>query len=148
MLWLRKALVDCNLNYDVWFEAVVSHHCPWQSTSCSFTPPLKLLSSTSPPPELLLLWNCTPRPPPPRMCLEVLEEAELARKTSLIFEALQRFLAHAQCAAPSSRGKHQCRTGVIPSIACVSVQSTYSWLWGQLTLSFLFWFFCHREIYL
>lgn len=36
-------------------------------------------------------------------------------------------------AAASSGGSQWRSAGVIPSIACVSVQSTYSWLWGQLT---------------
>lgn len=69
--------------------------------------------------------------------LDVFREADLVRKTSLIFEALQGFYAHAQCAPLSNRGNHWCSVGVIPSIACVSVQSTYSWLWGQLTLLFI-----------
>lgn len=81
------------------------------------------------------LW-VSPFPPLP-FSLDVFGEADLARKTSLIFEALQGFCAHAQCAPLSNRGNHWCSVGVIPSIACVSVQSTYSWLWGQLTLLFI-----------
>lgn len=39
-------------------------------------------------------------------------------------------------APPSSGAKQRCsgRGGVTAIAACVSVQSTYSWLWGQLTL--------------
>lgn len=59
---------------------------------------------------------------------DVLGEADLARKTSLIFEALQRFTAHAQWRRRAAGGSQRCSAGVIPSIACVSVQSTYSWL--------------------
>ncbi|KAK9528803.1 hypothetical protein VZT92_012948 [Zoarces viviparus] len=61
-------------------------------------------------------------------CPDVFGETDLARKTSLIFEALQGFMEHAQCAPLSSRANRWCSAGVIPSIACVSVQSTYSWL--------------------
>lgn len=41
---------------------------------------------------------------PPLSTLDVFGEADLVRKASVIFEALQRFAEHAQCAAEPSRG--------------------------------------------
>lgn len=44
-------------------------------------------------------WGASPHPPPPLSSLDVFGEADLVRKTSVIFEALQRFGEHAQCAS-------------------------------------------------
>lgn len=80
--------------------------------------------------------------------VDVFAEAHLAREVSLIFEALRGFSEHAQCAALGTV-ESRAEAGVIPSAACVSVQSTYSWLWGQLTpLVFLFSFFAPRRTFI
>lgn len=79
--------------------------------------------------------------------LDVFGEADLVRKISLIFEALHGFSEHAQCVPLSNSGNRWWSIGVIPSIACVSVQSTYSWLWGELTLLlFLYYFISLRFV--
>lgn len=74
------------------------------------------------------------------MCLQRLKHPWYLRRSS--------DLASMPSAPLSAQRKHCCSIGVIPSIACVSVQSTYSWLWGQLTLLFFFCSLSPRYIYL
>lgn len=57
-------------------------------------------------------------------------ETDLVQKISLTFEELQGFTEHAQSSL-SARKRKLVYIGVIPSIACMSVQWTCSRLWGE-----------------
>lgn len=81
---------------------------------------------------------CRGSPPPLSFSYSVHLEPELVQKISLTFEELQGFREHAQSSPPGSERK-LVYIGVIPSIACMSVQLTCSRLWAELV------FLCPRK---